>query len=168
MSDAPYLKYITGVAYRIAKKYHQGTEFVEDLLQEFFLALAKGQNTLLEHVAKAYLAKELKRGITGRAHCDFNMETMDSLQFIKSTYRESTTEEFVIYLKEIFIGMTEFDQKFIMLYLKGFTTHQIMNTIRKEIPISNATFYSERKRIFQEIDYSTYGDNYLKPKHYIG
>lgn len=166
LKDEAYTKYIKTTAWKITHKFGKGEEFYEDLLQEYFLALSMGLNTTIENVSKSFLRKELKRGITGKWNVDFNFSTMDAMPFIKQSYKRCTTSEFLIYIKELFITMTETERRFIIMYLKGFTDREVMKEIRKIEPMGNDKFYREKRRIFKELDYSSYGDNYKKKKHY--
>ena len=165
LKDNRYLKYIKGIALRIAFKYNRDKNFADEIVQDFFLALCEGNNTTIENVAKSYLRKELKRGIVGKWDVDFCFSTEDSLKYMKESYKFLSSYEFIEYIYDVFRGLNEFERKFILLYLKGFTDYEVMSEIRKKFPIGNKKFYEEKKRLLEKY-YSNYGNNYKKFKLY--
>lgn len=170
LKDEKYKKYIKGTAWRIANKFRLGEGFIEDLIQEYYLKLLEGNNTLIEHVANSLLRKELKKGIVGKWNVDFKISSTDIMPIIKEVSKECTNEEFMHYIADIMRPMNEFERKFILLYIKGFTDLEVMEKIRKHFPIGNEKFYKEKGRIFRNIDHSScnYGDDevYTKRKDY--
>ena len=160
------MKYIKGTAWRIALKYKKGEEFVEDLIQEFYLALTDGQNTLIEHVAMSLLRKEIKRGITGKWDSDFSFSPTEALACVKQARKECSYEEFMAYIIDVMRPMNEFEQKFILLYIKGFSDFEVMEKIREIFKIGNDKFYREKKRLLGEIDHSGYEETFKRPMQY--
>lgn len=166
LKDDEYLRYINGLAKKISFKWRRDLEFAKEIVQEYFLRLCDGQNTMIEHVAKDMLRKELKRGITGKHNSDFNFNSLEALGEVKKKKNDLDSIEFKEYIIDLFGSLSEFERKFIWMYIKGFTNAEVMNEIRKKFPISNDNFYKEKRRIFKEIDYSNYGDNYKTRKDY--
>lgn len=149
--DEKYLNYLKGLSKKIAFKYHRDEHFAEDILQEYFLKLSEGCNTLLEHVAKSMIRKELKKGVVGKWDSDFTFNSVEVLGHIRHMKSDLDSIEFKEYILDLFCALNEFERKFIMLYIKGFTDVEVMQEIRKRYPIGNQKFYSEKRRIFKTV-----------------
>lgn len=166
LKDEKYLGYIENVARKIQYKWGLGEWFYEDLLQEYFLELSKGNNTTIENVSKSLLRIELKKGVTGKWDVDFTFSTMDAIPYIKENYKKCSTTEFIKYIKEVFLTMDDVDKKFLWLWLKGFTDLETKKEIRKIMPISNQNYEDKKKQIKKDLWYKTYGENYKSIKDY--
>lgn len=165
LKDEKYMRYLKNIAKRISFRYRRGDQFAEDILQEYFLELSRGVNTLIEHVAKNMIRKELKRGITGKWDCDFSFHGEMALAQIKQDYNQFDSVTFVENMIDVFKSLNTFERKFILLYLKGFTNNQIMERIRKEFPVGNERFYREKEKILNKC-WSNFGDTYGTKKVY--
>ena len=164
--DEAYMGYLKGISLKAAFKYGRDEEFAKEIVQEYFLALCNGHNTTIENVSKSMLRSEMKRGITGKRDCDFSFSTDEAMKYIKKQKMELSSIEFQEYVIDLYSGLNEFERNFITLYIKGFKDHEVMSLIRNKFPIGNERFYLEKKRLFKEIDYSKFGENYTSFKEY--
>ncbi len=154
LQDEKYLKYIKRVAKQFACRFRLDWE---DILQDYFTALLSGNNTTIEYVGLSKVRSEYRKGITGHRELnDFRFNPIEVLKEVKESHRAMDSIEFREFMIDMLTPMSVSERKFFLLAIKGYTKHEIVAEIRKEMPISNDNFWEMAK----EIDYGKWENAY--------
>jgi hypothetical protein len=123
------------------------------------VALLEGFNTTLELSCIPFISKEKKKGMIGEDDWNkFEWHGEKVYNMIKDANKGMLNTQFVDFMIDLLRPLNQLERKFIMLAIKGFTRVEIQEEIRKEVPISNGSFY----KIVKSVDYSRWGESYKK------
>lgn len=126
--DDKYMKFLEKISNRIAFKYNV---FAEDILQDYFLSLASGHNSLIEQTAMETVRKEFNRGIVGKRVAGNIISSLDMDELKKFKQNEKDEIKRVEYLHDIRSQLNDEQWKIAALFLFGFNAREI---IEKGIP----------------------------------
>jgi hypothetical protein len=115
---------------RIEEFYSLDIVLTEDIMQEYFLQLLKGNSTYIENITNYCINKEIKKGITRKSECDFSFDTYDVVEYAKTTYDNTSNDEYVKKIGEVAASLTPNEFKFLVLSIKGFCKQDIIRELR--------------------------------------
>lgn len=122
------MKFLEKISSRIAFKYDV---LAEDILQDYFLALASGHNSLIEQTAMETVRKEFNRGVVGKRLASNIISSFDMDELKKFKQNEKDDLKRVEYLHDIRSQLNDEQWKIATLFLFGFNAREI---IEKGIP----------------------------------
>ena len=117
IKDEKYFKFFKKKAFRLGLKYEIDPE---DIIQDFFLELCQGRNTMIEQSAMSTIRKEYNRGVTGKTKSKDIIIALENLNNIKSIEYFDSGLKFFEYIYDLKRLLSEDEFKIAWLKIIGF------------------------------------------------